>query len=78
MEVKPLVELESIAFDRHRLVQPDADRSYVWDVDVLKDEVIRCYRSDDPNNPTVFHRSETANAEPALPGWSMPVDVLFE
>lgn len=50
----------------------------VWDVDVLKDEVIRCYRSDDPNNSTVFHRGEMANAEPALPGWSIPVDVLFE
>jgi Uma2 family endonuclease len=49
----------------------------VWDVDVLKDELIRCYSSDAPDNPTVFHRGELAGAEPALPGWSMPVDDLF-
>jgi Uma2 family endonuclease len=49
----------------------------VWDVDVLKDELIRCYGSDDHDNPTVFHRGELAGAEPALPGWSMPVDDLF-
>jgi Uma2 family endonuclease len=49
----------------------------VWDVDVLKDELIRCYSSNDPDNPTVFHRGELAGAEPALPGWSMPVDDLF-
>lgn len=49
----------------------------VWDVDVLRDQAIRCYRSDDPAKPAVFHRGEFANAEPALPGWSMPVDDLF-
>jgi hypothetical protein len=50
----------------------------VWDVDVLRDEVINRYTSDDPNNPKTFHRSQLADAEPALPGWSMPVDDLFE
>lgn len=49
----------------------------VWDVDVLKDEVINRYTCDDPENPTVFHRGQLADAEPALPGWSMPVDDLF-
>jgi Uma2 family endonuclease len=49
----------------------------VWDVDVLKDEVIRVYRSDNPDHPVVYHRGEIANAEPAVPGWSMPVDDLF-
>ena len=49
----------------------------VWDVDVLRDEVINRYACDDPNNPRVFHRGQLANAEPALPGWSMPVDDLF-
>jgi len=49
----------------------------VWDVDVLVEEVVRSYRADDPDNPTVFHRGEVANADPALPGWSMPVDDLF-
>jgi Uma2 family endonuclease len=49
----------------------------VWDVDVLRDEVINRYTRDDPNNPRVFHRGQVADAEPALPGWSMPVDDLF-
>ncbi|MEK6321234.1 MAG: Uma2 family endonuclease [Acidobacteriota bacterium] len=49
----------------------------VWDVDVLRDQVVKSYRSDDPNNPTVFHRGQLADAEPALPSWSMPVDDLF-
>src|SRR5215831_19156017 len=39
----------------------------VWDVDVLVEEIIRCYVSDDPDNTRVFHRREIADAEPALP-----------
>jgi Uma2 family endonuclease len=49
----------------------------VWDVDVLKAEVVRKYTADDPEQPTVFGRGEQANAEPALPGWKMAVDDLF-
>ena len=49
----------------------------VWDVDVLLNEVIRSYTSDDPENPRVFHCGEIADAEPALPGWTMSVDDLF-
>jgi hypothetical protein len=49
----------------------------VWDVDVLVEELIRSYVSDAPDNPRVFHRGEMADAEPALPGWLMPVDDLF-
>jgi Uma2 family endonuclease len=49
----------------------------VWDVDVLRDCVVRVYRSADPETPTVYHRGELAEAGPAVPGWSMPVDDLF-
>jgi Uma2 family endonuclease len=49
----------------------------VWDVDVLKDEVVRVYRATEPDKPTIYHRGEEAEASPALPGWSMPVDELF-
>ncbi len=49
----------------------------VWDVDTLRDQVVRAYRASDPEAPTVFHRSDRADAEPALPGWSMPVGDLF-
>jgi len=49
----------------------------VWDVDVLREEVVRVYRADAPENPKVYGRGETAEAEPAVPGWTMPVDDLF-
>jgi Uma2 family endonuclease len=49
----------------------------VWDVDVLKEEVIRVYRASNPEEPQVYRRGEVAEAEPAVPGWSIPVDNLF-
>ena len=54
-----------------------AGTQVVWDVDLLGDDVVRVYRADDPDNPIVYHRGEAAKAEPAVPGWSMPVDDLF-
>jgi Uma2 family endonuclease len=49
----------------------------VWDVDLLDDDVIKSYLSSDPATAIVFRRAEMANAEPAIAGWSMPVDDLF-
>jgi len=49
----------------------------VWDVDLLNEDVVRVYRASDPNNATVYHHGEIAEAEPAAPGWMMPVDDLF-
>jgi Uma2 family endonuclease len=49
----------------------------VWDVDLLSDDVVRSYRVESPEQPQVFRRGEIADAEPAVPGWSMPVDDLF-
>ena len=49
----------------------------VWDVDILHEHVIRVYRAADPVNPILYRRGEQAEAEPALPAWSMPVDDLF-
>ena len=49
----------------------------VWDVDVLSDDVVRVYRASDPLKPAVYKRGELAEAEPALPGWTMPVEDLF-
>src|SRR5262245_25785793 len=49
----------------------------VWDVDVLKEESVRVYRVQAPDNPTIYRRGDIAEAEPALPGWTMPVDDLF-
>ena len=49
----------------------------VWNVDVLKEQLVRVYRADDPTVATVYRRGELAEAEPGLPGWSMPVEDLF-
>ena len=49
----------------------------VWDVDLLGEEVIKSYRVDDPDKPTVYRREDVADAEPAVPGWSMAVADLF-
>jgi Uma2 family endonuclease len=50
----------------------------VWDVDLLSDDVVRVYRLSDPDTPKVYRRGEVAEAEPAVPGWTMPVDELFD
>ena len=46
----------------------------VWDVDVLREKLVRVYRATDPDHPTIYRKGEIAEAEPALPGWSIPVD----
>jgi Uma2 family endonuclease len=54
----------------------EAGTKVVWDVDPEAKEV-RSYRSDAPQQPTIFKAGETANAEPAVPGWSIAVDEIF-
>ncbi len=49
----------------------------VWDVDLLNPDVIRSYDARDPDRPRSFRRGEIADAESAVPGWSIPVDELF-
>ena len=49
----------------------------VWDVDLLSENVVRVYRSNDSANPTFYVRGEIAEAEPAVPGWTIAVDDLF-
>lgn len=54
-----------------------AGTQVVWDVDLLSEDVVRAYRAEDPDTPIIFHHGDTAQAEPAVPGWSMPVNDLF-
>ncbi|GAB4213415.1 MAG: hypothetical protein OHK0022_50540 [Roseiflexaceae bacterium] len=49
----------------------------VWDVDLLHDDVIRVYRTDQPDQPTIYRRGDLAEAAPAVPGWTLAVDDLF-
>ncbi len=50
----------------------------VWDVDVLREQLVRVYTAESPTVPRVYRRGQRAEAEPALPGWSMAVDDLFQ
>lgn len=54
-----------------------AGTAVVWDVDVLRAAVVHVYRADSPTIPTTYGRGEYAEAEPALPRWTMPVSDLF-
>ncbi len=49
----------------------------VWDVDILGEVVVRKYTAERPDDPTEYRRGEIADAEPALPGWTMPVNAIF-
>jgi Uma2 family endonuclease len=49
----------------------------VWDVDLLSPDVIKAYRAAQPDRPIIYRRGEIADAEPAVPGWRIPVDALF-
>jgi Uma2 family endonuclease len=55
-----------------------AGTQVVWDADVLRTEQVRVYRASDPDHPAFYRRGEVAEAEPALPGWRLAVDALFE
>jgi Uma2 family endonuclease len=55
----------------------EAGTLVVWDVDVLRGQLIKVYRASEPLHPTVYRRGEIAEAEPAMPGWSLAVERLF-
>jgi Uma2 family endonuclease len=53
----------------------------VWDVDLLSEtEIVRKYTAESGTDrpAATFQRGETADAEPAVPGWTMPINDLFE
>jgi len=54
-----------------------AGTQVVWDVDMIRDKVVRVYRAASPTEPSVYGAHDVAEAEPALPGWTMPVAELL-
>ena len=48
----------------------EAGTSVVWDVDPVNDRILK-YRRDAPDQPEVFVRGQKADAEPAVPNWTM-------
>jgi hypothetical protein len=43
-----------------------------------KHGVVKVYRAEPRAMPRVYRRGDVAEAEPAVPGWQMPVGELFE
>jgi Uma2 family endonuclease len=66
-----------ISMARKRTDYFAAGAKVVWDVDLLSEDVVNCYTAEGASDPRIFRRGETADAELAVPGWSMPVDDLF-
>ena len=54
-----------------------AGTQVVWDVDMIREKVIRVYRAGQTDKPTIYRPGDTAEAEPAVPGWTMPVNELL-
>jgi Uma2 family endonuclease len=54
----------------------EAGTLVVWDVDPIADQILK-YRFDAPEQPIVFKRGQVADAEPAVPGWTVRVDAIF-
>jgi len=54
-----------------------AGTQVVWDVDMIREKVVRVYRASAPDHPTIYRVGDTADAELALPGWTMPVSDLM-
>lgn len=69
----PSAEVEIVA---KRADYFEAGTLAVWDVDPLA-ETVTLYRASAPTTPVIFHRGDTADAEPAVPGWRLAVDDIF-
>jgi Uma2 family endonuclease len=54
----------------------EAGTLVVWDVDPIADQILK-YRFAAPDQPVVFIRGQTADAEPAVPNWTIAVDTIF-
>jgi len=48
----------------------------VWDVDLVGPDSVQVHRAGEPE-ARIYRRGEIAEAEPAVPGWRIPVDELF-
>ena len=54
----------------------EAGTAIVWDVD-SETQVVRVYRSTDPETPAEFAVGDVADAEPVMPGWRLAVSEIF-
>jgi Uma2 family endonuclease len=64
------------AMEAKRVDYFTAGTQVVWDVDPLA-QTLAVYRATAPNQPTIYRRTDLAEAEPAVPGWRLAVEDLF-
>src|SRR6185437_13510437 len=69
----PAAELEMAA---KRADYFEAGTKAVRDVDPVAQTIVS-YSADSPLSPTRFALGEAAHAEPAIPGWRVPLDEIF-
>jgi Uma2 family endonuclease len=55
----------------------EAGTQVVWDVDPVA-RTIACFRAASPAQPIVFKAGDVADAEPAVPGWTVAVDEILD
>jgi Uma2 family endonuclease len=55
-----------------------AGTAVVWDVDLLNPDLIRKFTSAKPAEPLIYRAGDIADAEPAVPGWRLKVDILLK
>ncbi len=80
VEVRSTDDYGPIAEERMAAKRVDyfaAGTLVVWDVDVLREKIVRVFRAADPGNPKIYAAGTVAEAEPALPGWTMAVDEIL-
>lgn len=49
----------------------------VWDVNLLSNDVVKVYRASAPGQPVIYRPEDIAEAEPAVPGWTVAVSSLL-
>src|SRR5687768_9690220 len=54
-----------------------AGTQVVWDVDPVA-ETVTAFRASDPRKPVVLRRGDVADAGPAVPGWRVDVNTVFD
>ena len=80
VEVRSTDDYGPKAEERMALKRADyfaAGTAVVWDVDVLREKLVRVYRATDPTSPKVYAAGDMAEAEPALLGWTISVDEII-
>lgn len=65
------------ALSQKRFDYFEAGTKVVWDVDP-EAETVTVYRAGDPGEGAVFRNGQVVDAEPAVRGWRMKVDDVFE